>query len=130
MTAPLTVANPFGEGEIEVDDLDFTVQAAPAAKGAKPAPVLPANLTVGTWVAIRHKDAKAEPLVAKLNFVSQLKTRYLFVDRHGKTVLECSQAELVGLFKLGNVTVTKEPTELPLFDRLAEGVVSKLGKAR
>lgn len=131
LTAPVTVNNPFGEGEIEVDDLDFTVQLGGGTKGGKPAAGLPGNLSLGTWVEIRQKEDKGARRVAKLNFVSPLKTRFLFVDRHGKTVLECSQAALVRLMGDGDVKVTKEPTaDAPLFDRLAEGVVSKLAERR
>lgn len=131
MTAPVTVNNPFGAGKVEVNDLDFTVQAPGNKAGAKPAPALPAGLTLGAWVDIAGKQgAEARRQVAKLAFISPLKTRYLFADRHGKTVLECSQAELVRLFQVGMVSITKEPNELPLFDRLTEGLVGKLGQRR
>lgn len=127
LTAPVTVPNPFGEGEVEVNDLDFTVQLRAKSDGAKPVSPLPPELKLGTWVNIVRKHGKEKVQIAKLTFISPLKTRYLFADRHGKTALECSQAELVRLFQLQEVTLGKEPVEPPLFDRLAEGVMGKLG---
>ena len=130
MTAPVTVPNPFGEGQVEVADLDFTVQLRDSKAGAKPASLLPSELKLGTWVEIVRKHEKEKHQTAKLTFISPLKTRYLFADRHGKTALECSQTELVRRIQLGEVSISKEPTELPLFDRLAEGVAGKLGQRR
>lgn len=127
LTAPVTVPNPFGEGEVEVNDLDFTVQLRGSTADAKPVSALPPALQLGSWVDIVRKHGKEKRQAAKLTFISPLKTRYLFADRHGKTALECSQAELVRLFQLQEVTLGKEPVEPPLFDRLAEGVMGKLG---
>ncbi len=130
MIAPVTVPNPFGEGQVEVADLDFTVQLRGGTAGAKATSALPPALKLGSWVEIVRKHEKEKHQTAKLTFISPLKTRYLFADRHGKTALECSQTELVRRFQLGEVTISKEPTELPLFDRLAEGVAGKLGQRR
>ena len=130
MTAPVTVPNPFGEGEVEVADLDFTVQSRGGTAGAKATSALPPALKLGSWVEIVRKHEKEKHQTAKLTFISPLKTRYLFADRQGKTALECSQTELVRRFQLGEVIISKEPTELPLFDRLAEGVADKLGQRR
>ena len=130
MTAPVTVPNPFGEGEVEVADLDFTVQSRGGTAGAKATSALPPALKLGSWVEIVRKHEKEKHQTAKLTFISPLKTRYLFADRQGKTALECSQTDLVRRFQLGEVIISKEPTELPLFDRLAEGVADKLGQRR
>ena len=130
MTAPVTVPNPFGEGQVEVADLDFTVQLRGGTAGAKATSALPPALKLGSWVEIVRKHEKEKHQTAKLTFISPLKTRYLFADRQGKTALECSQTELVRRFQLGEVIISKEPTELPLFDRLAEGVADKLGQRR
>ena len=130
MTAPVTVPNPFGKGQVEVADLDFTVQLGGGPAGARATSALPPELKLGSWVAILRKHEKEKHQTAKLTFISPLKTRYLFADRHGKTALECSQTELVRRFQLGEVTISKEPSELPLFDRLAEGVAGKLGQPR
>ena len=110
--------------------MDFTAQLGSGTTSAKSEAVrvnLPANLTAGTWVAIRAKSEKDPPRLAKLSYVSPLKSRYLFVDRHGKNTLECSRTELGRKFQLGELIITKEVPEPPLFDRLTEGLVSKLG---
>jgi hypothetical protein len=132
-TAAVTVNNPFGQGEVQVDDLDFTTQlrgGTARAKSDAGRADLPANLTPGTWVAIRAKGGKDAPVLAKLSYVSPLKSRYLFVDRHGKNILECSRTELARKFQLGELIIAKELSEPPLFDRLAEGLVGKLGGSK
>ncbi|HWQ39242.1 MAG TPA: DUF1631 family protein [Burkholderiales bacterium] len=129
-TAAVTVNNPFGDGKVEVDDLDFTIKPAAGTDRAKPEAKpaeLPANLVVGTWVEIREKDTRR---LGKLAFVSPLKTRYLFVDRQGKTALECSRAELARRIKLGEVAITEQTPETPLFDRIVSDLVGKLGGKR
>jgi hypothetical protein len=130
MSAPVTVTNPFGGGEVEVGDLDFTVQSPSVPTGDKPAPAIPATFVVGTWVAIVRKGDKVERQLARLAFITPLKTRYLFVDRYGKPALECSQTELFRLLRLGEVTITNETVEMPLFDRIVAGLASKLSERR
>lgn len=128
-TAAITVNNPFGGGEVQVDDLDFTVRpgagTAQGAQGAKEIE-LPGDLKVGSWVRIREKGEKESGQQARLSFISPLKTRYLFVDRQGKTVLECSATELASRFHSGKVVIEAQAAETPLFDRIMGGVVGKL----
>ena len=129
-TAPVTVKNPFGGGQVEVEDLDFTAKpaAGPAgAKGEATVAELPPNLKVGTWVGIRGKNDKEPRKSAKLSFISPLKTRFLFVDKQGKTTLDCSRADLARRFQIGEVIFMDKVPEVPLFDRLTEGLVGKLG---
>lgn len=126
-TAPVTVQNPFGGGKVEVDDLDFTVKLAVGAKPEATLAELPGNLAVGTWVGIREKDEKAPRKSAKLSFISPLKTRYLFVDKQGKTTLDCSRADLARRFKIGEVVIMDKVPDVPLFERITEGLVGKLG---
>jgi len=128
-TATITVKNPFGGGVVQVDEMNFTdlpgaspAQARRAAKDAE----LTGNLTEGTWVEIREKGEEGEEGIrhpAKLTYISPMKSSYLFVDRQGKTVLECSGAELARRFRLGDVVVMDEA---PLFDRIMGGLVGKL----
>jgi hypothetical protein len=136
-TAPITVQNPFGGGRVQVEDLDFTTKpaagpatpagAAAAKRDAIPAE-LPGNLVVGTWVGIREKNPAEPRRSAKLSFISPLKTRYLFVDKQGKNILDCSRAELARRFQLGSVVIMAEVPEVPLFDRITQGLVGKLAK--
>lgn len=129
-TAAVTVNNPFGDGKVQVDDLDFTVKPAAGTDRAKPEAKpaeLPADLAVGTWVEIRERDTRR---LGRLAFISPLKTRYLFVDRQGKATLECSRAELARRFKAGEAVITQQSPETPLFDRIVGDLVSKLGGKR
>ncbi len=128
-TAAVTVNNPFGQGEVQVDDLDFTSPAQSVGKGVtQGAPQLdvPATLKLGVWVKIREPGAKDAGLAARLSFVSPLKTRYLFVDRQGKTVLQCSPVVLAKRFRDGEIVIEEPGAESPLFDRIMGGVVGKL----
>ncbi len=133
LSAPVTVKNPYGAGEVQVSGLDFAPMpadmdkraAAKAALQASLAAEPPEKMTMGTWVEFRPKGG-AEHRVAKLLFVSPKKTRYLFSDRRGDDVLELSRAELVRRLRTGEaVRLDGEPHE-PLFERIASGLVDKL----
>lgn len=128
-TAPVTIENPFGGGKVEVEDLDFTTKPAAGTAGAKQATAaaLPPGLAIGTWVGIRGKDEKEPRKSAKLSFISPLKTRYLFVDKQGKTTLDCTRADLARRFQIGEVIIMDKVPDVPLFDRITEGLVGKLG---
>jgi hypothetical protein len=125
--APVTVQNPFGGGKVEVDDLDFTVKPAAGAKRDAIPAELPANLAVGSWVGIRESAEQNTRKSARLTFISPLKTRYLFVDKQGKNTLDCSRADLARRFQTGQVIIMDKVPEVPLFDRITEGLVGKLG---
>jgi hypothetical protein len=149
-TAEITVKNPFGGGDVQVEELDFTEPAAalapsdaasgPAAASAAPTGAgatkasakdveLPRRLKEGVWVGIRAKNPEEPRETAKLEYVSPLKTRYLFVDRQGKTVLECTRTDLSRRFRLRDLVILNEVPETSLFDRIMQGVVGKLGNA-
>jgi len=134
LSAPVTVKNPYGAGEVQVSGLDFAPApadmdkraAAKAALQASLAAEPPEKMTMGTWVEFRPKGNGAENRVAKLLFVSPKKTRYLFSDRRGTDVLELSRAEIVRRLRTGEaVRLDGEPHE-PLFDRIASALVHKL----
>jgi hypothetical protein len=55
-----------------------------------------------------------------------MKTSYIFVDRNGSTVLECSRAELARRYRLKEVV---DMDEAPLFDRIMTGLVGKMKAA-
>ena len=75
---------------------------------------------------IRGKEEKDAGRPAKLSYISPLKTRFLFVDRQGKTVLECSAAVLAKFLSNGEIVIEEPVDEVPLFDRIMGGVVGKL----
>jgi hypothetical protein len=144
-TAEITVKNPFGGGEVKVDELDFTeaIAAAPqapapktpaaAGKPAAKAPakdtVLPSKLKEGVWVGIRAPGPDEPRQPAKLLYMSPLKSRFLFCDRAGKTVLECSRTDLARRFRLRDLVILKGSPDASLFERIIRGVMTKLGAA-
>jgi hypothetical protein len=133
----------------KTDELDFTAAPAPeavaAAKtalaagpaGANPvverAPPkevkLPSALKEGTWVGIRGKGPDDPRQPAKLLYVSPLKSRFLFADKRGKTVLECTRVELAKRFKMRDLIILAENPDASLFERIINGVMGKLGHA-
>ena len=145
-TAPLVVDNPFGGGKVEVaaGDLDFTA-ATPAAMGIEPAATkpaegsapparkrqretipLPARLVVGTWVAVIGEDGERHP--AKLHFVSPMKSHFLFTDRKGNKVYECSRSMLARRFENLEIEILDGEPDGSLFDRIMTNLFGKLGK--
>jgi hypothetical protein len=143
-TAEITVKNPFGGGEVKVDELDFTDAPAalepvapPPAKGAKPAApkkpakdtALPSKLQEGVWIGMRPEDPDEPRRPAKLLYMSPLKSRFLFCDRGGKTVLECNRGELSRLFRLREVVILRDAPDASFFERIIRGVMAKLGAA-
>jgi len=130
-TAPLTVPNPFGGGEVKVDalSLDFTSDAAAGARARREASVRRAleNLQMGEWMEFRDPENESSRRAGRLIFISPRKTRYLFaVDRAGKEIIECSRAEITRLLRLGEAVKLDAPPEESLFDRIMHGVLSKL----
>jgi hypothetical protein len=146
-TSEITVKNPFGGGEVQVDEFDFTeatpaleaapkADAKPDAKSArsaekKPAKdlTLPSKLKEGVWVGIREatQDPEEPRRPAKLLYMSPLKSRFLFCDRGGQKVLECNRADLVKRFKSREIVIIKGDPDASLFERILRGVMSSLG---
>jgi hypothetical protein len=138
-TAPIAVK--IGNDVVQVeqgDALDFT-EATPAAA---PAPAvdavpreiprevkLPSKLKEGVWVGIRSQDPDEPRTPAKLLYVSPLKSRFMFSDRRGKTVLECTRSDLAKRFRLRDLVILSESPDASLFERIINGVLGKLGHA-
>jgi hypothetical protein len=140
-SAPVKVANPYGDGkaEVEVVSLDFTPppppSATPAQRKAAQMSALsvepPADMEVGIWVVFTTADEKTGDVKrnAKLIFITPRKTRYVFSDRRGKDMLELSRVEIVRRLRTGEAKrLDGEPDE-PLFDRIMGGLVDKLKSA-
>ncbi len=138
LNAPVVLKNPFGDGEVQVNDLDFTdfskdnsakagTGKVSGAKRQADHPAIPKDLAEGSWIEIREKGESDKAKRAKLSIVSPLKNRFVFVTRQGRTVLDCSRAELARRFLAGEVVLSTEEAEASLFDRLAGGLVGKLG---
>jgi hypothetical protein len=130
-SGPITVRNPFGEGEVDVNslDLDFTALepgSAPAAREAGEAnPV--ASLVVGMWIEFQESGNRPARRPGRLIFVTPRKTRYLFAfDRAGKDIVPYTPGELGRRFRLGDVVIIDEPHDQSLFDRIMGGLLGKL----
>jgi hypothetical protein len=130
--APIVVKNPFGEGKVMVDDLDFTsVPGAPSAgtiAAQRPTIELPRSFVQGTWVEILEPGGTGQPVQAKLHYVSPLQSHFLFVDRKGNKVYECSRAMLAMRLKIAEIKVLDGLPDLPLFEQMMSGVLKKVGK--
>jgi hypothetical protein len=107
---------------------------APAKPGAKPnvqkaikreTVRLPSAMIMGAWVEILDVDTEARQ-PARLHYVSPLKSHFLFVDRKGKKVFECSRSMLARRMKLGEVTMLEGEPDESLFDRVVSGIFGKL----
>jgi len=150
-TAPVTVNNPFGQGQVAVssEDLDFTAQqaaaqaaaqapstatTAEAPKSPKPAGKprdtirLPSAMVVGAWVEVLDADGETRH-AARLHYVSPMKSHFLFVDRKGRKVFECSRSMLARRLKLGEVGLLDGEPDASLFDRVMGGLFGKLRTA-
>ena len=119
----VVVKNPFGEGEIQVGEIELpAVPGAPAAavKEGDEHSRRASSLTVGTWLEFRDDKQRHQ---VKLSYVSPFKTEYLFVNRQGKTVGEYSLYELAAEMRAGRAVVMEQ---VPLFDRAMNGLMGAL----
>jgi ElaB/YqjD/DUF883 family membrane-anchored ribosome-binding protein len=134
----VTIKNPFGDGEIQVEEVDFggalpTISNTANAV-AEPKPVLPpvggtsvhadaSGLKEGAWVEIRRADDST--VQARLAYISPMRNTYLFTNRQGTKVAELSLYELAREVRSGNINVIEE---VPLFDRAMGSLVGTLRK--
>jgi hypothetical protein len=128
-TKVITIKNPFGGGRVHVKELetmDVRAAATPRAKGEVNEVEFINNLKEGMWVEFRETVAEDANQLAKLSYISPLRSSFLFVDQQGKTVKECTRTELGRLVRLGMVVVVVVEDEAPLFDRMMAGVIGKL----
>jgi hypothetical protein len=132
-TAPVTMRNPFGEGDVKV-----TGAAADLAdnKGGRRRwdPTNPDNLRVGDWLEFKEPPVEgAEPKPdrpARLIFLTPRKTRYVFCDRGEKDYIQCTRSEITRRLRTGEAIIMDEQPEVPFFERILGGVMSKMkGKA-
>jgi hypothetical protein len=88
---------------------------------------LPSALVVDAWVAIEDPQSRHER-PARLHYVSPLKSHFLFVDRQGNKVFECSRTMLARRLSLGQIVMLAGEPDTSLFDRIMEGIFGKLRK--
>ncbi len=117
------VKNPFGEGEIRVDEIELpSIPGAPAiaVKEGDKYSRLASDLSEGTWLEFRDEKQRHQ---VKLSYVSPFKTAYLFVNWQGQTVGEYSLHELAAELRAGRAVVMNQ---VPLFDRAMNSLMSTL----
>jgi len=130
--SPVIIQNPFGGGEIEVEEISLSdIPSTPGATqdaysvaatgGGDEHSHMASSLKEGEWVEFRDQDDNRRQ--AKLSYISPLKGTYLFVNRQGKTVGEFSLYQLAREFRSGNLAVMDE---VPLFDRAMSSLVGAL----
>jgi hypothetical protein len=122
----VTVKNPFGEGEVQVDEVELpNLPGAPAVavKDGDEYSRLASSLKEGTWLEFRNQRERHQ---VKLSYVSPFKSAYLFVNRQGQTVGEYALYELAAEMRAGRAVVMEE---VPLFDRAMSGLMGALRAA-
>ncbi len=134
---PLKIKNPFGDGDMEVEEIDLSdvpgaLPSSLAAGARSERPLggkdkyvdLVQGLKEGTWVEFLDEELDLRR-PAKLSFISPLKGTYLFLNRQGAKVAECSLYQLTRDFRSGKVSLVEE---VPLFERAMSGLVGVLRK--
>ena len=119
----VVVKNPFGAGEIRVDEVELpNVPGAPAVavKEGDKFSRLASTLKPGTWLEFRDEKQRHQ---VKLSYVSPFKTAYLFVNWQGQTVGEYSLHELSAELRAGRAVVMEQA---PLFDRAMNSLMNTL----
>jgi hypothetical protein len=130
------VRNPFGEGEIEIEEVSFgdlpgfaaPMEAAgagttAASSGGDRYTEIARQLKEGDWVEFREDEK--EPVQARLSYVSPYGSTYVFSNRKGVKVAEHSLYQLTRDLRAGRIVVLEN---VPLFDRAFTGLVGMLRK--
>lgn len=127
------VKNPFGEGEIEVEEVSFNdlpgfFSGGAAASQAPAGPVdefseKASRLAEGDWVEI-HQEGK-EAVQARLSFISPYRSTFVFSNRKGQKVAEYSSYQVTSYLRSGRLLILEGT---PLFDRAFGNLVNILRK--
>lgn len=128
------VRNPFGDGEIEVEEVSFNDLPGFAGAGSSMAAPLPApagdefsqlaaGLKEGDWVEIQQ-DGK-EIVQARLSFISPYRSTFVFSNRKGQKVAEYSSYQVTSYLRNGRLAILED---IPLFDRAFGNLVNILRK--
>jgi hypothetical protein len=126
----LTVRNPFGEGDIEIEEISWSelsagrsaARAAGAATGGDEYSRMAGGLAEGAWLDFR--DASNTKRRARLSYVSPLGRTYLFVNRQSGAVGEYSVSQLARELRAGRASVVQT---MPLFDQAMASVIGGRG---
>lgn len=128
----LTIRNPFGEGDIEIEEIGLSdllagakaAQGAGAATGGDDYRRVASSLRQGAWVDFR--DGSNNRQRARLCYVSALRRTYLFVDHQSATVSEYSVSQLAHELRAGRASVVQTT---PLFDQAMASVMGGRGNS-
>jgi hypothetical protein len=71
-------------------------------------------------------EDKEQRQPARLIFVTPRKTRFIFADRAEKEYIECTRAEITRRLRTGEAVYMDEEPEVPFFERIMGGVLSKI----
>jgi hypothetical protein len=125
------VRNPFGTGDIEIEEVSLEdlpgFQPEADVPGHTPTPdpsrQLVAKLKEGDWFEFQMDDG--ERLQARLSFISPYRSTFVFSNRRGQNLSECSAMQVASHLRSNRLTPLEEP---PLFDRAMGNVVRMLRK--
>jgi len=127
-TAQITMQNPFGEGQVQVRGLE--VDPEETAMNFSRHATDPDRLMVGDWFDWKERGAEESEgelrRPVRLIFVTPRKTRYIFRDRSEKDYIECTRSEVVRRLRSGDAVLMDEEPEVPFFERIMGGVLSKM----
>lgn len=101
----VTVPNPFGDGEIEFEEVSFGEPAAPVtAAPADRHTQAVAKLREGDWIELREESDSA-PVQARLSHVDNQRGAYQFADRKGQRIAEYSLFQLTCELRSGRIVL-------------------------
>jgi hypothetical protein len=121
-TSSITIKNPFGEGQVQVSALEGDPEET-AVRTSRHA-TDPDALRQGDW--FEWKEAEGEVRPVRLIFMTPRKTRYIFRDRSEKDYIECTRSEIVRRLRSGEAVLMEDEPEVPFFERIMGGVISKM----
>ena len=125
----LTIRNPFGEGDIEIEEISLSdlsaggraaldAGVAGAATGGDEYSRIAGSLREGAWVELCDEGNNKRR--ARLFYISPLRRTYLFVNRQSATVGEYSVSQLAGELRAGRASVIQTT---PLFDQTMASLI-------
>jgi hypothetical protein len=133
----VTVRNPFGDGNIELEEVSFgDLPGFSAAAGGTTLAATNAEIPLpegdewtelvqqfkeGDWVEL-HEDG-GPAVQARLSYVSPYRGTYVFTNRKGQKIGEFSMFDITSALRSGRMTVM---VNVPLFDRAFTGLVGML----
>jgi hypothetical protein len=122
-TSSITVKNPYGAGEVQVSAADLAADDEDHGRHGSS----PDNLRQGDWLEFTIKNGDAEERrPVRLIFITPRKTRFIFTDRNEKEYIECTRAEIARRLNAGEAEVMSAEPEVPFFERIMGGVISKM----